>query len=321
VFGGCETVSVIVVELDRVRVDPSSQMLIEGESLTVRATPLGAGGEVLTGRTIRWTSSNPSVASLSTATGSQVTVSAESAGSARIQASSDGRTAEATIEVLVGPSLVLSTSELTIEGRQGEVAAGVDVGIGNGGNGSISGLVTGVEYLSGAPGWLTVGLNGTTVPTTATLVASGVGLAIGTYEARVSVTAPVAGGLAASLVVTFEVRPPPPTIVLASNSVGLTASFANPVPATALVPITNGGGGALTGLVAQVEYPPEAPSGWLSAVLSSTTAPTTLTVSALATGLPVGTHQARVAITSPVAEVSPVYLDVTFRIAPPGGVP
>ena len=317
----CETVTVVVVELDRVRVEPAARTLVEGESFSATATLLGADGEVLSGRTIVWSTSDPSVATLSGTAGSRVTVTGQSPGSARIEATAEGRRGAVVVDVLEGPSLVLSASQVDLAGRQGQLAPSVDFGIANGGNGSISGLQTSVEYRSGPAGWLTVGLNGTTVPTTATLTASGVGMPIGKAEAVVRITSPVAGGLSASVAVVFEVQPPPPTIELTSNSVGLGASFGNPVPATASVPVTNGGGGALTGLAAQVEYPAGGRQGWLTVTLSGTTAPATVGVSALATGLPIGVYTARVAVTSPVAEVSPVYLDVSFRVAPPGGAP
>ncbi|MBT8336673.1 MAG: Ig-like domain-containing protein, partial [Gemmatimonadetes bacterium] len=271
----------VVVELDRVRVEPASRTLVEGESFAATATPLGPDGEVLSGRSIVWSTSDPSVATLSGTAGSQVTVTAQSVGTARIEATSEGRRGAVTVDVLEGPSLVLSTSRVDLVGRQGQLAPSVEVGIANGGNGSISGLQSSVEYRPGPVGWLTVGLNGTTVPTTATLVASGVGLPVGKAEAVVRITSPDAGGLSASVNVVFEVQPPPPTIDLASNTVGLGASFGNPVPATASVPVANGGGGTLTGLAAQVEYPAGGRQGWLTATLSATTAPTTLGVSAL----------------------------------------
>lgn len=319
VVAGCETVTVVVVELDRVEVNPGQRTLVEGETATFTAAALGPGGEALTGRNIVWFTSDPDVVTLSGGVGSQVTVTAVSTGEATLRASAEGKTGTARIDVLVGPSIVLSTQEAVIQGRQGEVGAGVDVGIANGGNGSVSGLSTRVSYGSSGPaGWLSVGLNGTTAPTSMTLVASGVGLPPGTYSATVRVSSPSGGGLAADLKVSFEVTPPPPAIALESDAVGLTSTFLNPIPATADVAVTNGGAGDLTGLAAEVSYPVGQPQGWLTATLSSTQAPATLRVSAVATGLQPGNYSARVAVTSPVARISPVFLDVTFRVALPG---
>lgn len=311
----------MVVELDRVEVAPATHTLVEGDAVAFTASARGPDGEALTGRTIVWSTSDSDVASLSSGTGSQVTVTGLSAGRATIRASAEGRSASATLDVLLGPSITLSSDELTIDGRQGEVGAGVDVSITNGGNGAISGLSTLTTYASGGPaGWLSVGLNGTTAPTSMTLVASGAGLTPGTYSATVRVSSPSAGGITADLAVTFQVSPPPPAIALESGTVGLSSIVADPIPATADVGVTNSGAGDLTGLAAAVIYTAGQPQGWLTATLSATEAPTTLRVSARALGLQAGNYSARVAVTSPVARVSPVFLDVTFRVAQPGRV-
>lgn len=319
---GCEKLSVVVVELDRISVSPQQRTLIEGESFDAVATLLGAGGEVLTGRDIVWTTTAPTVVSLSQGGGSQVRVSGASAGSAIVRASSGGRSAQAEVEVLQGPSLVLTPTELEIEGTEGEASPAVNVGIGNGGNGAISGLAATVSFGPGtAVEWLSVGLNGTTVPTSLTLVASGVGLAAGTYTATVRISSPTAGGLISALDVTFNVSPPPPVIMLAESSVGLVATFLSSEAASVNVGVTNGGAGALTGLSATVEYPPGKPQGWLTATFLSTTAPTTLRVTARAGILQAGTYTARVSVASPVARSSPVFLDVTFRVTLPRETP
>lgn len=312
----CETVTVVVVELDRIVVSPTDRTVIEGESFTASATLLGADGESLTGRTIVWSTSNPSVLSLSQTLGSEVVVSGAGAGTATLRAAAEGRTAEAQVEVLLGPSLVFTPSEISISGIEGEGGAAVNVGVGNGGNGAISGLSALVSYsAANSVEWLSVGLNGTTVPTSLTLVPSAVGLTAGTHTATVRVTSPTGGGLASDLDVTFTVMPPPPVIALATDAVGLGALLGSSAAAISNVSVTNAGAGALTGLAAAVEYLPGTAEGWLTATLSSDTSPATLRVSAVATGLQAGTYRARVAVTSPVARESPVFLEVTFRIA------
>jgi hypothetical protein len=319
---GCEKVSVVVVELDRISISPMQQTLIEGESYDATATLFGPDGERLSGRNIVWSTSSASVVSLSQSGGSQVRVNAVGPGAAILRASAQGRSAQAQVEVLQGPSLVLTPSEVTIDGIEGESSPAVNVGVGNGGNGAISGLAAAVSFGSETSvAWLSIGLNGTTVPTSVTLVASGVGLSAGTYTASVRLSSPTAGGLATSLDVTFDVSPPPPVIVLASDAVGLVATFGSAQGASSNVGITNGGAGELSGLSASIAYPPGAREGWLKATLSATTAPATLRVTALATGLQAGTYTARVSIASPVARFSPVFLDVTFRVALPRDEP
>ncbi len=306
----------VVVELDRIIVSTTRNTIIEGETLNAFAELLGPEGEALTGRTIVWSTTNPSVLSLSQSVGSDVVVNGAGPGVATLRAASEGRTAEAQVEVLLGPSLVFTPSEVSVSGIEGEASTALNVGIGNGGNGSISGLSAFVSY----PGpntvdWLSVGLNGTTVPTSLTLVPSAVGLSAGTYTATVRVTSPTAGGLASDLDFTFVVTPPPPVIALQTDAVGLSALLGSSQAVFSNVAVTNAGAGALTGLEAEVQYLPGTAEGWLTATLSSSSAPSTLRISAVATGLQAGNYRARIAITSPVARESPVYVEVTFRIA------
>lgn len=78
-----------------VTVSPASGDLEVGKTLQLEATLKDADGAVLEGRTIEWTSSNPAVATVS-ATG---LVKAVASGTAVIRASSEGKSAEATITV------------------------------------------------------------------------------------------------------------------------------------------------------------------------------------------------------------------------------
>lgn len=318
---GCETVDVTVVESERIVLSPPEQTLIEGASASWTAALLSADGDPLSGRTIVWSSADPGVGLLSGPVGDRVTVEAVAAGTTTIRASADGHSATATLEVLAGPSIALEAMEVVISGRQGEQASALDVGITNGGNGVLSGLSTRVVYADNAPeGWLAVGLNGTTAPTSLTLLASAVGLTPGDYPATIEVSSPSGGGLLAILDVVFEVAPPPPIIELEADGVGLSSSFLNPIPASAVVGVANAGAGTLDELSVSIEYFGGDPGGWLTATLASTEAPTTLQVSASALGLRTGDYSARVALSSPHALESPVYLAVTFRVAAPGSV-
>jgi hypothetical protein len=74
--------------------------------------------------------------------------------------------------------------------------------------------------------------------------------------------------------------------------------------------ITNGGGGSLGGLSATVLYSEGAASGWLSLALESTSAPTTLTVTALLGQLEEGVFDATLVLASPDARNSPVTVTV-----------
>ena len=80
------------------------------------------------------------------------------------------------------------------------------------------------------------------------------------------------------------------------------------------VTVYNSGGGTLSGLTATVTYGAGEPTGWLTASLAATTAPTTLTLFGNATGLSDGTYHATVAVASPGVGNSPQNVTVTLVV-------
>jgi hypothetical protein len=92
------------------------------------------------------------------------------------------------------------------------------------------------------------------------------------------------------------------------------AGAAYPAPQT--ITIANAGTGILSSLTARIDYG-GAELGWLSASLSSITAPATLTLQASTSQLMAGTYQATITIASPVAAAQQVL--VTLHIAPATG--
>lgn len=110
---------------------------------------------------------------------------------------------------------------------------------------------------------------------------------------------------------------PPPLIALAPASVSVLDTVGTSNPAAQTVAITNAGGGTLTGLgVGTITYGAGA-TGWLTATVGTSTAPTSLTVSVSNAGLAAGTYTATVPVTSGVASNSPQNLAVTLTMAPP----
>ncbi|MGK7313465.1 MAG: fibronectin type III domain-containing protein [Candidatus Longimicrobiales bacterium M2_2A_002] len=79
------------------------------------------------------------------------------------------------------------------------------------------------------------------------------------------------------------------------------------------VAITNGGGGALTGLTASVDYEMGI-GGWLDVELAGTETPTTLTLTVFPPSLEIGDYAAVVWIADLGASNSPVRVDVGLRI-------
>jgi len=80
--------------------------VVIGETTTATATPRDAGGTVLTGRAITWSSDNTAVATVS-ATG---LVTAVSTGAARIIAGSEGQSGSATVTITVPPVASVAVS-------------------------------------------------------------------------------------------------------------------------------------------------------------------------------------------------------------------
>ena len=89
------TLTVSAVPVATVEVSPSSASLSVGDSQQLMATTKNAGGVTLTGRTITWSSSNSSVASVN----SSGNVTAAAAGSTTITATSEGKSGSSSITV------------------------------------------------------------------------------------------------------------------------------------------------------------------------------------------------------------------------------
>lgn len=110
------------------------------------------------------------------------------------------------------------------------------------------------------------------------------------------------------------------------GSVRLLSGKGGPPSAPESVRITNGGGGTLSRLSAEVAYPAGGATGWLTATMSSTTAPAVLDLTGDPRGLASGSHPATVVLSAPGAWSGPVELAVTLSVTgiilaePAGGV-
>lgn len=211
------------------------------------------------------------------------------------------------------PTIALSPSSVSFTAPQGGAdPATQTLQVTNGGGGTLTGLGSVTTYAAGEPAnWLVAQLGTTDAPTTLTLQARTGGLAAGSYHATVTLTSPGADNSPLALPVTFTVTAvtAAPTISLSASAVSFSATQGGPAPAAKTVQVTNAGGGSLSGLQASSS------AGWLSATLSGTTAPATLTLQAVTAGLSAGTHTATVSITSPVAGNSPQTVTVTLQLA------
>lgn len=109
---------------------------------------------------------------------------------------------------------------------------------------------------------------------------------------------------------------PPPSIGLSSPGAEFSAEEGGSLPDAQTIQVTNEGGGSLADLTATVEYGSGGPTGWLTAGLSGTRAPATLTLEpSLDPALPVDVHGAEVVVSAPGAENSPREVAVSFTVA------
>jgi len=105
-------IKVLPVPAVAVRVSPASRDLTVGQTAQLVAQPLDAQGNVLSGRSVTWSSSRPNVATVS-ATG---TVTALSPGNTIITANVDGKSGVGAITVAASPvaSVTLSPTSATL---------------------------------------------------------------------------------------------------------------------------------------------------------------------------------------------------------------
>lgn len=317
----CQDVTVTTVAVDRIEVEPPTAQVQVNGSLRLTARVLSESGQELSGRNIAWTSLNPAVADVDG--GGNVTAVAP--GTAPIRATAEGVAAEATIMVTAAPTIAVAPQQVSFSAEQNGASPGDrTVAVTNSGTGSLAGLTATVRYPSGqASGWLSRNLSSTTAPATLILSASQSGLAAGTYNATVDVASNVATNSPVSVPVTFTVQSAPPAISLDPASVTFTATAGGGDPSSRTVQVSNGGSGTLGGLSTSISYPGQG-GGWLSASLSGSTAPATITLNATTGSLSPGTYQATVRVASGQASNSPQDIQVGFTVSgsdpdnPPG---
>ncbi len=108
--------------------------------------------------------------------------------------------------------------------------------------------------------------------------------------------------------------PPNPVITLTPDTVKFTDTTTAAAPGAATVAITNTGSATLSGLsVDSITFGAGA-TGWLSAKIDSTTAPSTLTLTPNVTGLAAGTYTATVPVKSSVANVASKSVTATMTV-------
>ena len=96
VTGGGTSLPPASSQVATVAVTPPAALVVVGDTVRLRAATLDAGGTVLAGRVVTWSTESAAIATVST-TG---LVTAVTPGSVRISALSEGRTGQATLTIV-----------------------------------------------------------------------------------------------------------------------------------------------------------------------------------------------------------------------------
>jgi fibronectin type 3 domain-containing protein len=309
---GCEQVDVTAVPADRVEISPSNPVVGLNGNAQLHAAVLDSDNRPLSGRRISWSSEDEAVAAVD----DNGLVTGLATGTTVISAQTEGATGTATVRVTAAPLTVLTPQTIQFTAVENGASPGDrTVNVTNGGEGTLTGLSTAVRYAAGQPtGWLSGSLAGTSAPTALTLSATPGSLPVGTYNATVDVASTTAGNSPGALPVTLEILAPAPAIGLSATTITFNGTVGGANPAQQNVAVTNVGAGTLDGLNASVTYASGQPTGWLTATLSSATAPSSLALSAATGSLAAGTYTAEVRIASSVAQNSPQTVAVTFVV-------
>jgi hypothetical protein len=313
---GCEDVSVNVIDVAVVELSPEDLTVFEGQEKAVSVVLRSSHGEVLGGRAVEWSIDDPGVAVVS-ASG---IVRGQEPGTTTVRAVSEGVEGTGRVTVVPRPTIALSRSEVEFRATVGEPdPPDQEVEVVNEEVGELSGLDVSVETEGSADSdWLAAALSADVAPATLTVAVSAGDLSPGRYQGTVLVSAPGARNSPQELRVSLEVEEPPPEIDLVPEAISMGSTAFSREPVTRTVRVENVGGGRLDGLSTTIHYE-DGPTGWLSAELESTSAPTVLAIQASARRLWIGTYRAEVEVSSPVAPGGSRRVEVVFEVGLPWG--
>jgi uncharacterized protein (TIGR03382 family) len=173
-----------------------------------------------------------------------------------------------------------------------------------------------LEYtVAASESWLTLSAASGTTPGVVEVRADPAGLAVGTVNATITVTAPSSGNQSVTVPVTFEVTEESlEDLVVDPTSLGLQAEENGAVSDPATLNITGSAGGAL-------DFTAEASDAWIVLSAATGTTPGALDVSADPTGLAVNTYNGTVTISSGQAANGPIAVAVSFEVYKEGEPP
>jgi fibronectin type 3 domain-containing protein len=215
----CEA-DVTLVDPARIELSPPTASVAVTRTTQLTARVLSSNNNPVTGHEITWTSLNPTIASVTNGV-----VTGIALGTARIRAAAGQVSATATVNVIDPqmPAIALAATSISfVASPNGANPDSQVVAVSNAGAGTLSGLSVTIDYANGQrSGWLAAILSGTTAPATLRLRATTGTLAVGSYQATVSVRSTVAQNSPQQLEVAFQVRealPNPPTNLRATST-------------------------------------------------------------------------------------------------------
>ncbi len=297
-----------------VTVAPQDSILSQGDSVTMRVAVVDSLGASVPGVPVSVTNLSAGLVAVSALRHVRA-LTGSPGGLARVAAAIHGAadTLRVTIPPSGSPAIGLNPTSITFTATAGGSSPGAQtVSVTNAGIGTLSGLSASITYVTGTPGWLVAGLSTTTAPSTLTLTPTLGTLAAGTYTATVTVSSSLSGVAPQTVSVTFTVNPGP-AIGLAPKSATFSATAGGADPAPQTVNVTNAGGGTLSGLLTSTTY--TSGSGWLGVSLSTTVAPSVLTLTPTLGVLTPGSYHARVTVSSSLSGVASDTVGVTFTVS------
>jgi uncharacterized protein (TIGR03437 family) len=226
-----------------------------------------------------------------------------------IQVSATGATGSpqsisVTLTLGAGPALLLGATSLSFSGTAGgSNPASQNVSITNTGGGTLNWTAS----VTSGGAWLGVSPGSGSGAGTLTVSANISGLAAGTYNGTIQVSATGATGSPQNISVTLTLAAPP-SLSLSANSLSFGASAGGAPPASQSVNVINSGGGTLNWTASVTS------GAWLSVSPASGTAPATLAVSVDISGLAAGTYNGNIQVAAAGVAGSPQSIGVTLTI-------
>jgi hypothetical protein len=220
------------------------------------------------------------------------------------------------LTVRARPVLVIDSAARQIEALLGDSLAALAVAIRSSGD-TISQLAIGTPECD-TRAWMAAKLSSDATPAAAIMTFNIGGLAAGTHSCRVDVRSAqsLVDSATRTIVVTLTLHQAP-RIALDQTAIVQSVLAGDPAPSTSVL-VSNAGTGTLDGLtLGPVDFG-TGPSGWLSAALDSSVAPTAIRFAASARTLGAGTYTAIITVRSSAAGVvnSTASVSVTLTVRP-----